>query len=72
MAQPGPGPGPGLASPEAMFMHIDDMSTIVSPFPKKVTPHFQIPLQDSSYLIFFLNLVYLLLSSTTPKPATQN
>ena len=43
-AGPGPGPrlGPGptgpLASPEAMPMHIDDISTIASPFPKKVNP----------------------------------
>ena len=43
-AGPGPGPGPGLgsagpsASPEAMSMHIDDISTVASPFPKKVNP----------------------------------
>ena len=49
-ARPGPGPGPGLgpaeplASPEAMSMHIDDISTIASPFPKKVNPHLQNPL----------------------------
>ena len=39
---PGPGPGPGragpLASPEAMSMHIDDVSMIASPFPKKRAP----------------------------------
>ena len=33
-----------IASPEAMSMHIDDISTIASPFPKKVSPHLQIPL----------------------------
>ena len=41
---PGLGPGPGPASPEAMPMHIDDISTIASPFPKKVNPHLQTPL----------------------------
>ena len=40
---PGPGPGHGQASPEAMSMQIDDISTIASPFPKQVNPHFQIP-----------------------------
>ena len=40
----GPGPAGPLASPEAMPMHIDDISTIASPFPKKVNPHLQSPL----------------------------
>ena len=52
---PGPGPGPGpagpLASPEAMSMRIDDISTIASPFPKKVNPHLQNPLLEVSYRI---------------------
>ena len=49
-AGPGPGPRPGLgsagplASPEAMTMHIDDIWTIASPFPKKVNPLLQNPL----------------------------
>ena len=45
----GPDPGPGLASPEAMSMHIDDISTIASPFSKKVKPHLQNPFEDSAY-----------------------
>ena len=37
----GPGPAGPLASPEAMSMHIDDISTIASPFPEKVNPNLQ-------------------------------
>ena len=40
----GPGPAGPLASLEAMSMHIDDISTIASPFPKKVKPLLQNPL----------------------------
>ena len=43
-SRPGPGPRPGPASLEAMFMHIDDISTIASPFSKRVNPHLQNPL----------------------------
>ena len=45
---PSPGPGPRPASPEAMSTHINDVSTIASPFPKKVNPQLQNPLEDTS------------------------